>query len=98
MNFPYQSRMLGVFVWLWAITVLQLFGCKAYHVKEPAEFIEPAGYLLYAGDPQYEAVSRSQASERLKCSDPEFDNFICMRADEFQRLVKEIVAARGASP
>ena len=80
-----------------AIMVWELFisGCRTYHVA-PAEVDTSAGFSLYAGDPKFSGVSRAQAGERLACSDAQFGEFICMRADEFIRLVEYLRTAPGA--
>jgi hypothetical protein len=46
---------------------------------------------LYAGDSVEAAIVRAQSNERISCSDPQFDDYVCMSYSHYKSFIKTFV-------
>jgi hypothetical protein len=74
---------LGLSIVCW----LFLSGCETAKPKLDVNY--------WAGDAAKAGISRSQTASSLSCSDPKFDEFVCLSAPDFMKLTEVLGACQN---
>jgi hypothetical protein len=81
MDFTYFKQVCGVFLLglvVFVVTMLMGPGCAHPEMRFQVR--------SWAGDPSKGGVTRSQEERTVSCTDPKFDQFVCMTYDDLKDL------------
>jgi hypothetical protein len=89
-----ESHTASVVCFFMGITVLLILLIFIEGCKTAAPQLTQEDVYLWAGDSKSIAISRSQFNLLLYCTDPEFDNYVCMTYDELERFFNRLQECR----
>jgi hypothetical protein len=71
--------------------VMPTLSCAA--AKKPERIPPSVELKLWQAWSIEEAIVRKQANEIIRCSQPEFNSYVCMSGEDLEKVIKELIVS-----